>query len=53
VAKQALDPFAVAGQPVTYRITVHDDGPDTAADAVLVDQPRSKVERRATPGDLT
>jgi uncharacterized repeat protein (TIGR01451 family) len=43
VTKQALDPFAVEGEPVTFRIAVHNGGPDTAANAVLADKPASKA----------
>ncbi len=43
VTKQALDPFAVKGEPVTYRITVHNRGPDPAAHVVLADKPSGKA----------
>jgi uncharacterized repeat protein (TIGR01451 family) len=43
VTKVALAPIAVEGQPVSYRIAVHNNGPDTAASVVLVDKPASKA----------
>ena len=43
VTKLALSPFAVEGMPLTYRIDVHNNGPDTAANVVLADKPASKA----------
>ncbi len=43
VAKQALTPEVVSGQAVSYRITVHNRGPDAAANVVLVDQPQGRA----------
>jgi uncharacterized repeat protein (TIGR01451 family) len=43
VTKIALSPFAVEGMPLSYRISVHNNGPDTAANVVLADKPASKA----------
>jgi uncharacterized repeat protein (TIGR01451 family) len=43
VTKQALEPTVLQGQAVSYRITVHNKGPDAAADVVLSDQPGGKA----------
>ena len=40
VTKQALSTVVLKGDPVTYRLTVHNNGPDSAAHVVLADQPR-------------
>ena len=44
VTKQALTPVVVKGDPVTYRLTVHNNGPDSAAHVVLADQPRGDAK---------
>ena len=43
VTKVALSPFAVEGMTLSYRINVHNNGPDTAANVVLADKPTSKA----------
>ena len=43
VTKQALQPTALEGQAISYRITVHNNGPDAAADVVLADQPGGRA----------
>lgn len=43
LTKQALAPLVVAGQPITYRVAVHNIGPDIAANVVIGDQPLSKA----------
>jgi uncharacterized repeat protein (TIGR01451 family) len=56
VTKLALAPIAVEGEPVTYRINVRNNGPDTAANVVLVDQPRGRatiVSVRPSTGQCT
>ncbi len=56
VTKQALDPFAVEGESVTYRLTVHNKGPDPAAHVILVDKPSGKakiVYARPSTGQCT
>ncbi|HTU98634.1 MAG TPA: DUF11 domain-containing protein [Solirubrobacteraceae bacterium] len=40
LAKQALTPAVARGQAVTFRITVHNKGPATAANVVVADQPK-------------
>jgi uncharacterized repeat protein (TIGR01451 family) len=56
VTKIALSPFAVEGMPLTYRINVHNNGPDTAANVVLADKPASRatiVSVRPSTGQCT
>ena len=43
VTKQALEPVVAQGQAVTFRIKVHNNGPSTAANVVLADQPKTKA----------
>jgi hypothetical protein len=49
VTKVALNPVVLEGEPVHYRITVHNNGPDTDAHAVLVDKPGGKGQDRLGP----
>jgi Domain of unknown function DUF11 len=42
IAKRALEPVVAAGQPETYRITVHNRGTVAAAHVVVADRPRGK-----------
>jgi hypothetical protein len=44
ITKQALDPVVAQGQTATFRIKVHNNGPDAAAHVVLADQPRGKAK---------
>ena len=43
VTKEALAPFAVPGEPISFRVAVHNGGPNTAANVVLADKPASKA----------
>ncbi len=43
VRKIALESLVVEGQPVNYRIDVHNGGPDSASNVVLIDKPHSKA----------
>jgi uncharacterized repeat protein (TIGR01451 family) len=56
VTKFALAPVAVEGMPLSYRINVHNNGPDTAANVVLADKPAGKatiVSVRPSAGQCT
>jgi hypothetical protein len=44
VTKHALQSAVAKGDPVTYVITVHNNGPDAASHVVLADQPRGKAK---------
>jgi uncharacterized repeat protein (TIGR01451 family) len=44
VTKQALSTVVVKGDAVTYRVTVHNNGPDAASHVVVADQPRGNVK---------
>jgi uncharacterized repeat protein (TIGR01451 family) len=44
VTKQALSTVIVKGDAVTYRIKVHNNGPDSASHVVLADQPRGDAK---------
>jgi uncharacterized repeat protein (TIGR01451 family) len=44
VTKHALKSVVAEGAPVTFRITVHNNGPDPAANVVLADKPQEQAK---------